>query len=285
MMKTMSADRFLIGVMSVAMAILVAPSLTQASSISMPAGARSWIVVSSGDCDDDGQGTVDRGHCAAAVSELNQAGDIGHDIYPNYQILANALIGPDAMHGSVQSTPNALFVFLDMSMIDTYTLSSSSLAAGTVVPVTVSFHAVGNLFPQGIYSNSGVLLGFGGGVFTTRIGNGFNSAPIVIPENSRVSGPLSATASATFSLFNAPSTATIPLDLTATHTFDVTIGTPFDLAFYLGARPSAATIDFSNTASILFTLPEGTVMTSTGGYGNPTPVRKASWGAVKALYR
>ena len=41
------------------------------------------------------------------------------------------------MRGVIHSGPGS-FVFLDMSMIDTYTLDSNSLPAGTEVPVTVT---------------------------------------------------------------------------------------------------------------------------------------------------
>lgn len=242
-------------------------------------------MVGAGDCDDDGQGTADRGHCAAAVSELNQPGDVGHDIFLGYQILAGASIGPDAMRGSVQTTGGSFFAFLYMSMVDTYTLNSSTLPPGTDVPITVSFRAVGSMIPEGIFFPSGALAGYGGGSFQIKIGNAFSPDPFMIPESGRINSPFGPTASASFFLPNAPSAAPIPLDFTATHLFNVTIGTPFDLAFQLQAIPAAATIDFSNTASIQFTLPEGTAITSTGGFGNPTPVQETSWGRVKALYR
>jgi hypothetical protein len=242
-------------------------------------------VLSASDCDDDGQGTEDRGHCAAAVSELNQPGDIGHDIFLGYQVLAGASIGADAMRGSVQTTGAGLFAFLYMSMVDTYTLSSSTLPPGTAVPITVSFRAVGSMIPEGIFFPSGPLAGYGGGSFQIKIGNAFSTEPFMIPESGRINSPFEPTASASFFLSNAPSAAPIPLDLTATHTFDATIGAPFDLAFQLQATPKAATIDFSNTAMIGFAVPEGTVITSTGGFGNPTPVQETSWGRVKALYR
>lgn len=268
-----------------AILILSPLGVARASSIPMPAGSRSWIIIGAGDCDDDGQGTVDRGHCAAAVSQFIQPGDIGHNIYQNYQILAQADITAQAFHGSVQTTGGSQFAFLDMSMVDTYTLNSASLPAGTVVPVTASFHATADLIPEGIFSSSGVLLGYGGGAFTIKIGNYFNPSPIVIPENTRVQNPFGAGAEPSFFTFPSPGPATTPLDLTATATFDVTIGTPFDLAFYLGARPAAATIDFTHTATIGFSVPDGTYMTSTGGFGGPTPVQRETWGGVKALYR
>ena len=255
-----------------------------ASTIPMPAGSKSWIMVSGGDCDDDGQATVDRGHCIAAVSQLTQTGDIGHNVFQNYSIFANAAIGTQTMRGSVQSTGGPL-AFLDMSMVDTYTLNSNTLPAGTVVPITVSFEAAGDLNPAGIFSNSGTLLGFGGGTFSIRIGDTFNPSPIVIPENVRVSGPFGPTASASFVLINAPSTATIPMALTANQTLDVTIGTPFNLAFYVGARSGNATIDFSHTAVVSFAVPSGTSISSTGGFAGPTAVTHKSWGALKAHYR
>lgn len=263
----------------VALLTLILAGAAQAASLSMPAGARSWIVVSSSDCDDDGSGTADRGHCVAAVSVLNQAGDLGHDIFANYQILASASIMPDAMRGSIQSTPAHLFVFLDMSMIDTYTLQSSTLPAGTVVPVAVTFRAVGTMYPENFFSTA-----WGGGTFAIRIGNSFSNSPIVIPENNRVNAPFGAGASASYFINLAPNGTPIPLDLTAVYAFDAAIGTPFDLAYYLGARPAASTIEFSNTANISFTLPEGVAISSTGGYGLPTAVVPATWSEVKARY-
>lgn len=254
-----------------------------ASSIPMPAGSRSWILVSGSDCDDDGpQGQIDRAHCAGEVSLLNQPGDLGHNMLsvPSYDIYAGASIGVDAMHGSLQATPAYQFTFLDMSMIDTYTLNSHSLPVGMTVPVTVNFHAEGTLIPENFF-----LSYYGGGTLQIKIGNYFNPEPIVIPENNRVNNPFGPDSSALFSVGYAPSGDPIPIDLTATHTFDAAIGTPFDLAFWIGARAAAATVDFSNTATIAFTVPEGTFMTSLGGGGNPTPTEQSTWGAVKATYR
>lgn len=273
----------------IALAALLSLALagpSQASSIAMPAGSKSWIMVGAGDCDDDGQATVDRGHCAADVTHLNQPGDIGHGrIGEPYSITCDAEIMVDAMHGIIQTAGNGSYAFLDMSKIDTFTLNSTTLPGGTVVPITVSFHAVAEMTPGPITTSTGAILGYGGGYFGVRIGNAFNPDPIVIPENTRVNGPLSPGASAQYFISNAPNSTVIPLDLTATHTFDAAVGTPFDLAFYLAARPSRSTIDFSHTARIEFSIPQGTNVTSTGGYGVVTPVRNATWGRLKTIYR
>jgi len=79
-----------------------------------------------------------------------------------------------------------------------------------------------------------------------------------------------------------PNSTPQPLHLTATYSFNATIGTPFDLAYYLAARPGGSIIDFHNTASIGFTLPPGTAITSTGGYGNTTPVAPVTWSGLKS---
>ena len=257
------------------------PSSARASSIPMPAGSRSWILVSSSDCDDDGpNANVDRGHCVGAVSELNQPGDIGHGQLANFEIFANATIGPEAMWGSIQTT-NAQFATIYMSMVDTYTLSSNVLPIGTVVPITVSFHAVGTMYP--VYVCCGA---YGSGAFDIKVGTSFSPDAIVVPEGSRVGGPLGPDASAQFPFVYPRSTGDdVPLDLTATGTLDVAVGTPFDLAYQLSAWPIKSTIDFSNTATISFILPPGTTLTSTGGYGDPVPVQTETWGGLKAQYR
>jgi hypothetical protein len=266
-----------------ALLFLTGPGILEASSIPMPAGSRSWILVGAGDCDDDGpNANVDRGHCIGAVSNLDTPGDVGHGQIANYNILVNASVGPETFRGSI-AVNLAPYTFLDMSMIDTYTLNSvsSSVPAGTVVPVTVSFHAVGTLTPFNYFSTA-----WGGGFFGISIGTTMNPDPIVIPENTRVQGILGPDASK--SLFigtpNPGGGAIVPLDLLATHTMNVTVGTPFDLAFYMGVRPSASQIDFSHTATIGFSVPEGTIMTSTGGFGQVVPVQPTTWSGLKARY-
>jgi len=126
---------------------------------------------------------------------------------------------------------------------------------------------------------------FGTGVFGIRIGSGMNPAPIVIPENTRVFGNLGPAASAqVFPPLPQPNSTPTPMHLTATYSFDATIGTPFDLAYYLAARPGGSIIDFHNTATINFTLPTGTAITSTGGYGNTTPVAPVTWSGLKSRF-
>jgi hypothetical protein len=259
--------------------LLAAQSGTaNASSIPKPAGARSWILIGSSDCDDDGPNVNnDRGHCIGAVGELLQAGDLGHGMLNPYAIFSNVRVGPETIRGSIQVVGNP-FTFLDISHLDTFTLNSKSVPAGTVVPITVTFRAVGTMLP-GPVANT-----FGGGTFDIRISNTMLDDPIVIPENARVGGPLGPNASRSFFQWPSPSGTPIPLDHTAFHTMDVTVGQPFDLAFYLAARPSAATIDFTNTATISFTVPDGTYMTSAGGFGQSVPVQPTTWGGLKARH-
>jgi len=234
--------------------LLTQPTGARASTIPMPAGSRSWILVSSGDCDDDGPNVNnDRGHCAGAVSRLNPSGNIGHGQIQTpygYEIFVDAAIEPEAFRGFIQTTA-AYDAFLDMAMIDTYTLNGSTLPAGTVVSITVTFHAVGTMHPAPILPGL-----YGSGVFAINLGSSFNPNPIVIPENTRVQG-------------------TFP---------NGSAQTPFDLAFYLAARPKFSTIDFSHTATIGFTLPDGTSITSTGGYGEVVPVQPETWSGVKARF-
>lgn len=257
------------------------PSSTQASTIPMPAGSRSWILVGSSDCDDDGpNANVDRGHCVGAVSELNQPGDIGHGQLANFEIFASAAIGPDAMHGSIQTT-SAQFATIHMSMVDTYTLSSDVLPIGTVVPITVTFHAVGTMYPVATCCGA-----YGSGSFDIKIGTFFSPDAIVVPEGSRVGGALGPDASAQLPfVYPRFSGADVPMDLTATGTLDVAVGTPFDLTYQLGAGAIKSTMDFSNTATISFILPPGTSLTSTGGYAAPVPTQTETWGGLKARYR
>jgi hypothetical protein len=279
-MKNLSMKSF---VCAAAFVILLSslPGWVQASSISMPAGSRSWILVGSSDCDDDGpNANVDRGHCVGAVSELNQPGDIGHGQLSNFEVFAGAAIGPDAMHGSIQTT-SAQFATIHMSMVDTYTLNSTVLPVGTVVPITVSFHAVGTMYPVATCCGA-----YGSGSFDIKIGTFFSPDGIVVPEGSRVGGSLGPNSSAQLPfVYPRFSGADVPVDLTATGTLDVAVGAPFDLAYQLGAGAIKSTIDFSNTATISFILPPGTSLTSTGGYADPVPVEAATWGGLKARYR
>jgi hypothetical protein len=270
---------------AVAALVLLAGAAAEsgASSIPMPAGSRSWILVSAGDCDDDGPNAhVDRGHCVGAVSQLLPAGDIGHgQLGGNYQIHADAVIGPEVMRGSVATFGGFPFAFLDMSMIDTYTLHSATLPVGTPVEITLRFEAEATLTPQ---FN---VLAFGGGAFEIRIGDGFITAPIQVPENTRVTGSPNLGPAASAQVFYGipqPNGNPIAIALDTFNTFTAQIGVPFDRAFHLGARPGGSIIDFHNTASISFDLPADVTVTSTGGYGATVSVAPTTWSAVKARF-
>lgn len=245
----------------------------------MPAGSRSWILVSGSDCDDDGpNNNVDRGHCIGAVSQLLTAGDLGHDRLTNYSIASNATIDPEHFRGFITVHGNS-FTFLDMAMIDTYTLHSTTLPPGTPVEITVRFRGEATLTP---FFNG---LSWGGAQFGVRIGDGFQSSPIVIPENTRVTGNLGPTSAPQVFVFPAPGGTPIPWDLTATNTFIAQIEVPFDRAFYLSARPSNAEVNFNNTGTIGFDLPNGVTVTSTGGFGSIVPVLPATWSGIKTRVR
>lgn len=257
---------------------LAGQGAAQAADIGMPSGSRNWILVRAGDCDDDGPNVnVDHGYCIGAVTVLNQPGDIGHDVRDDYEIFASALIGPEAMRGSIQTT-RTYSAFLTLSMIDTYTLSSATIPAGTVVPITVSFHALGTLSP-GLFC-CGL---YGGGGFSIKIGTAFIPDPFVVPEGSRVGGGIGPNNAANvyYPILTANG-ADIPLDLLATMTMNVTVGTPFDLSYQIEAVPQLSTIDFSHTATIGFTLPAETTISSTGGYGAIVPVEPSTWSGLKS---
>lgn len=279
-MTTRVTPRSAPGVLA-ALALLMSTAMAEGATIPMPDGARSWILVSGSDCDDDGPNVhVDRSHCIGDVSVLDTPGDLGHGQIPNeFEMYANATIGPETMRGYLQTT-NSQFGWMDMSMVDTYTLVSSTLPIGTVVPVTVSFRAVGTMTPAFVCCSA-----WGSGSFSVKIGQSFNPAPIVVPENTRVGNvpSPSATASLPF-VYPRSSGADVPIDLTATHTLNVTIGTPFDLAYQITTNAIKSRIDFSNTATINFAVPEGTQMTSTGGYGAPVPVVRSTWSNLKSRF-
>jgi hypothetical protein len=258
--------------------LLFSMASADGATIPKPADARSWILVHGSDCDDDGQSAhVDRGHCIGEVSDLDTPGDLGHGQWgPTLEILGAATIGPEMIRGSFQTTATA-FAWFDMSMVDTYTLNSSTLPPGTVVPVTVSFHAVGTMYPDFVCCGA-----YGSGVVEIKVGSSYNMDPLVDLESYRV-GNVQAS---DVLLFEYPrfSSAPVPVDLQASHTMDVEVGTPFDLAYYLGARPFKSTIDLSNTATISFSVPEGTQITSTGGFGSPVPVVPSTWGGLKSRF-
>lgn len=261
-----------------ALALLMSAVPVEAASIPKPDGARSWILVYGADCDDDGSNAhVDRGHCIGAVSVLDTPGDLGHGQIPNaFEQYAGATIGPEMMRGYLQTT-GSQFGWMDMSMVDTYTLISSTLPVGTVVPVTVSFRAVGTMYPDFVCCNA-----WGSGTITVKLGQTFNNDPIVVPENTRV-GNLLDSAALPF-VYPRASAAEVPIDLTADHTMNVTIGTPFDLAYQITTNAIKSRIDFSNTATINFVVPEGTQITSTGGYGAPVPVVRSTWSNLKSRF-
>lgn len=259
--------------------VLAAFSTVQAAIIGMPNGSRSWILVRAGDCDDDGPNVnVDRGYCIGAVTILDQPGDIGHNQIANYDIFADATIGAEMFRGSLRTT-NVYAAFMDLSMIDTYTLASTTLPSGTVVPITVSFHAVGTMYKGLICCGL-----YGGGGFSIKIGTAFIPDEIVVPETSRVGGGVGPSYSAqVYYPTHTSDGADVPLDLLATMTFDVTIGTPFDLAFNINAVSQKSTIDFGHTATIGFNLPAGTTISSTGGYGAVVSVEPTTWSRLKSL--
>jgi hypothetical protein len=70
------------------------------------------------------------------------------------------------------------------------------------------------------------------------------------------------------------SPTTFHTDLTATHSQNVTVGTPFSLAYQIQLFSSNlnGTFDFFNTGVIDFTLPPGYTITSAGGFGPPVPL-------------
>ncbi len=192
---------------------LAAGVRAEAPIIGKPPDARSWILVYGGDCDDDGpNANVDRGHCVGVVNNLTQSGDLGRGQYGgNFSLFANASLNAESFHGSLQTT-EAQFGWMQMSMVDTYTLQSQTLPAGTIVPVTVTFQSEGTMQPVFVCCG-----GYGSGAFEIRIGSSYIMDPIVVPEGSRVGGPLGPNSSAALPfVYPRQSTAPVSLDLRAT---------------------------------------------------------------------
>jgi len=245
------------------------PRIAGAADISMPADARSWILLTSPDCENTASG---RGHCAGDVSALIDTGNLS--LLGNYPVYCTARLDANGMHGDVLSSPAEV----EMSMIDTYTLHSSTVPDGTVVPVTAVLHMTGLLTrgPSGPF--------WGGGNISTHIGNSWNPAPILSTESTRVPAA-SGTVQSQFVFTSTVPTAPVPLDIQSTYSFDAVVGTPFNVGYYLEATASASEIDFSHSASIQIQVPDGIMVTSTGGYGAPVPVQPETWGRLKSRYR
>jgi len=74
-----------------------------------------------------------------------------------------------------------------------------------------------------------------------------------------------------------PLNTLVPISLTTTDTFSVTVGTPFDLAYALRLDTNYGTqLDFLSTAQLSFTLPQGATISSQGGF-SVVPLPAAVW--------
>jgi hypothetical protein len=151
--------------------------------------------------------------------------------------------------------------FFDVSMFDTYTL----IGAPGTVPITAKFHLVGDITRTSLFANFQVRAQIG--TWTTN--------PVTIDDRVGPFGGDFSPADATYTqTLSTAAPSSFNVDIMATYTQDVTVGTPFSLAYQIQLFSSSlnGTFDFLNTGAVGFTVPEGYSITSVGGFGAPVPL-------------
>ncbi len=240
----------------IALALAVLPTQVQGASLPMTPGARSWMAVDSNGC-----GIT--GHCIAVGNNLNVSLIDSVDGWTGF---ATGSTGADALHGSLSTTgPNFMSTNLVISKIDTFTLHSATISDGTTVSASASLLVEGTLTTGPTGSRAIVQAGFGD----------WNTASVITPgEGNRISLN-SAPQSFLRTLFqNGAASSPQSISGVATFPITVTLGTPFDLGMTLRLTTfGSASADFSNTATLSFSLPGDVTISSVDGFGSaPEPV-------------
>ena len=228
----------------------------QAARVGMPNGARSWIEVSSNDITDE----VGRVGNLGLTGELySRPGSLG-------SIRAAGSTGADYLRGYLQSTGNATS-FLWVSKVDTFTLHSDTLAAGTAVNFSVALEVEGTTtISIGPTSTGSLSYGLAGAF--ARIGTWNGSSSQTFSENLRVTGgPQNGvgTNGIVRQSMNYSDEFVTRMSGTAL------IGTPFDLGFSMLLNGTNMILDYSHTARILMDLTGDVTVTSVDGFGATPP--------------
>lgn len=211
---------------------------------------RQWIRIGSNHCffpSTNGAPTCPAGGTASGF--IDPATQHAH---PTFQASGVSVLGG----GSTEA--NALRIFIEASrgfsfagavIADTYTLAGP---AGTVsLSATLTAEATVTAIPA---STGDIFSSVNIGI---AIGQGIN------PGGSGVAVQL-----ASDSLFtNLVTTTPLEIDLAVEHAFDVTVGTPFNLAHHFATTNAGGIrVDGLSTATIGFTLPDGYSLTSVLGF-------------------
>lgn len=226
----------------------------QAARVGMPEGARSWIEVSSNNMADE----VGRVGNLGLTGELLASGGPG-------SIRAAGSTGADYLRGYLQSTGNATS-FLWVSKVDTFTLHSDTLAAGTAVNFSVALEVEGTTtISIGPTSTGSLPYGYAGA--SARIGTWNGSSSQTFNENLRVTGRPG----------NGVGTGLVQHSVNTSDEFvtglsgTALVGTPFDLGFSLLLNGANMILDYSHTARITFDLTGDLTVTSVDGFGATPP--------------
>jgi PEP-CTERM motif len=140
--------------------------------------------------------------------------------------------------------------------VDTFVLNDSSLTPGTMVPITATLTGNGTgLIP----------VEFESGTFMEQLGlfgGAQNSDEDVFQAFSNPSGPNQVLTGQQFNV-----------SLLASLGFDVAVGTPFNFDYFIRLDTRVSDVfNMGDTARLTFTTPDGSVLTSQGGFGSsPTP--------------
>jgi hypothetical protein len=270
-------QRALHGLPLLTVAMLGAPTVAQ--NLGMPAGSRSYIElagnwVAAGTCCDEAIGAVG----LLPDPAPNYVGDpgyasVGGRVYANADATANRI-------RSSYSDRRTDSVFLNNSMVDTYSISGPAGSNGTPVGARMIVHLTGTLY-VGLTNPLQGGLHVGGSFLELEVGTWNPSSDPGALEQFRVN-PFDTTnfvRHASIGIANwGNSTPTLPVDLVIDQVLTETVGTPFDIAYGLNISgngagnisesPSPAPDEYM-AATIDWVLPQGYQITSVLGWSAP----------------
>jgi len=189
-------------------------------------------------------------------------------------------LGAAAFHSSLTGN---VAPEIDLAMKDTYTVHGTATG---LFPVTSTFHVTGTAssVPFGASNQA-----FTGGQVVLNIGVlNIDPAALIPTVDPFGSGPGSIThAQQSLPVLVQSGAFSIPIDVTATYTTMVAVGSIFDIAYFMSSDSGRGTIDLSHTATISFTTPDGIFLSSAmGGQFGDVPTSQtplpAAWSMMIA---
>jgi len=242
-----------------------------------PAGSTQWLRITGNECANrnlimTGTPTLDDGTCASSNTGQLAVADY---VDPSFKFFGESIVGGGSstasqMDSHLSTSSDAV---LKNAMVDTYTVNSSTLADGTFVDVTVNFSAHGSYHRP---STPTCLVGTYCGISLTNIEIGSWLAS----EGTVNSFLPFADAEDTLGFQTSNPGPDHVIDLFATKTMSVAVGTAFDIAYLTRVQMLAigAPITLDVTSTISFSLAPDLSITSAKGFGvSAVPVPAAAW--------